>query len=304
MTPAEEMAARTSRAVLWYGLALLWALDAALALTPNLALDQIDMVLMGGFGQPAWYLQFVSNTVYYWVYHAHVAGLLVAVEFSVQAAIALMLALFRGRRLGRSGLWLSIGWALLVWVMAEWMGGLWAGMSFWTGAPGSAVLYIFAAVMLLRPAGGPGHLRRALGCWWLLGALLQAAPAWWRRHTLSTAIRANLVVTPSSWRTLPIQWLVHQAASHPAAVNAALAAAMLAVGASSLLGRSPWAVAPAGAWALLLWWWGENLGGLLGGIATDPNTGPLWLLLAVSAWWPVGKRAPRAPASLEKPMSP
>lgn len=288
---------RGGRAVLWYGLALLWALDAVLALTPHLALDQIDLVLMGGFGQPAWYVQFVSSTVYYWVYHARVAGLLVAVEFAIQAAIALMLALFAGRRLGRVGLMLSIGWALLVWVMAEWMGGLWAGLSFWTGGPGSALLYIYIALVLLRPAGG--SLRQALGRWWLVGALLQAAPAWWAGRALSTAMRANLVMTPVSWRTLPIAWLVHQAASHPAAVNATLIAAMLAVGAASLFGRTRWAAVPAGVLALLLWWWGENLGGLLGGIATDPNTGPVWLLLALSAWWPdraaAGEKSGRQP---------
>ena len=37
--------------------------------------------------------------------------------------------------------------------------------------------------------------------------------------------------------------------------------------------------------ALVIWVFGENFGGLLTGQATDPNTGPLLILLAV-AYWP------------------
>ena len=270
-------------AVLWYGLAGLWAADALLALTPHMAVDQIDIVLMGGFGQPAWYIALISNTVYYWLYHAHLAPLLVAIAFVIQAAIALLMALGRHRRAGRAALALSLGWALVVWVMAEWMGNLWVGMSFWTGAPGSALLYALAAVVLLRPAWFQGRLAQVLGVGWGIGALLQAAPDWWGGSALSTAMRANLVVTPASWRTLPIQWLVNQAAAHPALVNGLLVVVMGAVAGALLAHGRPWTLWLVVGFLCLLWWWGENLGGLFGGIATDPNTGPVWILLGVSS---------------------
>ena len=274
-----------SSAVLWYGLAALWAVDALLALTPHMAIDQIDMVLMGGFGQPAWYIGLISNGVYYWLYHAGLAPLLAATEFGMQAGIAGMLVLGRGRRLGRAALWLSLGWALLLWVMAEWMGNLWVGVSFWTGGPGSALLYAFGAVVLLTPAWFRGRLARVLGAAWAMGAVLQAAPAWWTGTALATAMRANLVLTPVSWRTGPIGWLVREAAVHPAWVNGLLVASMLAVAAILVRHQGPWALALVVGFLCLLWWWGENLGGLFGGIATDPNTGPVWILLVVSTRW-------------------
>lgn len=270
-------------AVLWYGLAGLWAVDAFLALTPHMAVDQIDIVLMGGFGQPGWYIGFISNSVYYWLYHARLASLLVTIEFVVQAAIALLLALGHHRRVGRVALSLSLGWALVLWVMAEWMGNLWAGMSFWTGAPGSALLYAFGAVVLLRPEWFRGRFAQVLGVAWGIGALVQAAPAWWRGSALATAMRANLVVTPVSWRTLPIQWLVREAALHPALVNGLLVAVMASVAGILVAHRRPWTLWLVVGFLCLLWWWGENLGGLVGGIATDPNTGPVWILLVVSA---------------------
>lgn len=232
--------ARDGPAVLWYGLAGLWAADALLALTPHMAVDQIDIVLMGGFGQPGWYINLISNSVYYWLYRARLASLLVTIEFVVQAGVALMLTLGRHRRVGRAALLLSLGWALVVWVMAEWMGNLWAGMSFWTGAPGSALLYAFGAVVLLNPPWLRGRLRRVLGIGWAIGALLQAAPAWWTGTALATATRANLVVTPVSWRTLPIQWLVSEAAVQPALVNGLLVAWMIAVAGILVAHRRPW----------------------------------------------------------------
>jgi hypothetical protein len=56
------------------------------------------------------------------------------------------------------------------------------------------------------------------------------------------------------------------------------------------------------AWFVLVWWLGENFGGLAGGVATDPNSGPLWMLLAVSAWMPVTRAAPEPAVS--PPLSP
>ncbi len=48
--------------------------------------------------------------------------------------------------------------------------------------------------------------------------------------------------------------------------------------------------------ALVIWVFGENFGGLLTGQATDPNTGPLLILLAV-AYWP-GQETNCSPPSM------
>jgi hypothetical protein len=49
-------------------------------------------------------------------------------------------------------------------------------------------------------------------------------------------------------------------------------------------------------------WIAEGLGGLFGGVGTDPNSGPLLALLAV-AFWPLASRAAAAPAAAVQPES-
>ena len=71
-----------------------------------------------------------------------------------------------------------------------------------------------------------------------------------------------------------------------------LAGACVVIAAGVLLrprpGR-PWSSPP---WpALAIWIVGENFGAMLTGMATDPNTGPLLILLA-AAYWPL-RRARR-----------
>jgi hypothetical protein len=62
---------------------------------------------------------------------------------------ALLIFPFRNA-IARFGLWLSIAWALIVWVFGEGFGGLFTGMAtFYTGAPGSALLYLALALCLL-----------------------------------------------------------------------------------------------------------------------------------------------------------
>ncbi len=93
---------------------------------------------------------------------------------------------------------------------------------------------------------------------------------------------------------------------HGALVSWAFAA-VLAVLAAAVFLPVPARRAVLGAGAVLavaVWTLGQGFGGLLTGMATDPNSGPL-LLLAVAAYWPVHAAttarapatAPRAPAA-------
>ena len=49
--------------------------------------------------------------------------------------------------------------------------------------------------------------------------------------------------------------------------------------------------------AAAIWILTENLGGILTGTGTDPNTGPLLILLA-AAYWPLPPRQRKIPATL------
>jgi hypothetical protein len=82
--------------------------------------------------------------------------------------------------------------------------------------------------------------------------------------------------------------------SHGAAVSIALAVACLAI-AAGILSRvtARPALLLSVVLALGIWVFGENFGGLLTGQATDPNTGPLLILLA-AAYWPATPSARQA----------
>jgi hypothetical protein len=47
--------------------------------------------------------------------------------------------------------------------------------------------------------------------------------------------------------------------------------------------------------SVLIWVFGQNLGELFTNGATDPNSGPLLVLLALAYWRPAGSRATTAP---------
>lgn len=301
-----------TRTVLWWGLGFLWLVDGLLSLQPHMPMDQLDIILMGGWDQPAWYLNFLSNHVVTWIYQNHWAGYLDGLVLAIQLGLAGAFWLGRERRWGRAALYVSLGWALVVWVLAEWMGSLFAGMSFLTNGPGSVVLYAYGAVLLLWPASRFGsarflrRLRQTLGGWWILAAMLQALPGWWAPGALAEQIRANLVLTPVSDRTAPIAWAVRMAGLHPVAGNLVVVMLMLAVGLGIVLRPDHRGTMLAALlWFAAVWWVGENLGGLFGGVSTDPNTGPVWMLLAVALWAPlwVGARGAR-PAVAGDPGDP
>jgi hypothetical protein len=142
----------------------------------------------------------------------------------------------------------SAAWSLAVWWLGEGLGGLLAGQaSPVNGAPGAVLLYALLAV-LLWPADRdhPGRDHPA------------PFPA---AHAASALARHGL----------------------PAAIL--LAAVLTALAVAIYLPRrlAPAALAAALVVAALLWL-AQGLGGILTGSATDPDTGPLLALLALSFW--------------------
>lgn len=83
--------------------------------------------------------------------------------------------------------------------------------------------------------------------------------------------------------------------THAAAVTAALAAAFVLAGAGVFVPpvtRAALVIAVLA--ALIIWSAGEHFGGILTGQATDPNSGPLLILLA-AAFWPARRPYLRQP---------
>lgn len=102
----------------------------------------------------------------------------------IQILIAALLILPLNDRAQRFGLWLSIAWAFIVWLFGEGLGLLFTGnATFYTGAPGSALLYLILALCLLY--SWEKKLPTVPGTIFLLGAILNLMPMFWQPTMLS-----------------------------------------------------------------------------------------------------------------------
>jgi hypothetical protein len=124
---------------------------------------------------------------------------------------------------------------------------------------------------------------------WLLMGAMWLLPA----NSSPNAVGRALVAAPSG-----VHWLASlqrsvgaAAAGHGWWIAIGLAAVSATVAIGVLLGRLERPLlAIAGLVALGYWVLGEGFGGVLTGQATDPNTGPLLVLLCASLW-PVARHA-------------
>ena len=196
---------------------------------------------------------------------------------TIQLALAVGL-LFRAT--ARAALAGTVVWALSVWWLGEGLGGVFTtAASPLTGAPGAAVLYALLAVLAWpggreeRPgrsvADGSPLGRYAKLAWLLLWTGMACA------HGHDGEIRR---------RSRPV---------------IAFTAAFAAVAAGVLVpGLTRPALVVAAVAAVVIWVTGEQFGAILTGQATDPNTGPLLILIA-AAFWPLrGHDRLREPAAL------
>lgn len=284
------------RRTLQLGLAALWMLDAVLQLQPMMFTRSFGtgMLLPTAQGNPrvvaapmAWAVAMVG----------HNPQLADAGFAAVQLLVALGIA---WRPTVRPALTLSVVWGLVVWWFGEGLGGLFAGTATpVTGAPGAALLYVLLAV-LLWPHPEPGDGRSAaetrLGrvparatwvlLWGGLGALTVANLAASRQ--VASALLAQTPGQPP-WLAELDRWAASAFAHQGPPVMVGLCLALFLVAASTLLPRT-WSGAGLALAALLavgIWMVGEDFGGILSGSGTDPNSGPL-LLLLILAYWPRG----------------
>ena len=292
---ADRESAGPRRAV-QIALGVVWLLDAALQFQPYMFSKMFPAMMLspsGMGGQPA----FVSGPV---LGAARLFSSAPAAWNALFATIQLVLAIgLLCRPAVRAALAGTVVWALAVWWLGEGLGGLFtAAADPLTGAPGAVLLYAFLAVLLwparattpgARTPGtnAPGvtalratvprvsiadgsplgrYARLAwLVLWGTLALLILRAPASAAPLTAAGGSRAVLVIIGL-------------------AVAFGLAAAGLLVPATARA-----AVLIAAVAAAFVWVAGEHFGSLFSGSATDPNSGPLLLLIA-AAFWPRRQR--------------
>jgi hypothetical protein len=181
------------------------------------------------------------------------------------------------------------------------------GASPLNGAPGAVILYALAAVLLWpsdRPGGQPSDLRtptpfpaaRAVGAhaaralWlvlWLSLAYFTLIPVNRAPQALNGMIGGMASGNPG-WLSALVRGAASLVAGQGLAASTVLAVVLVVIGVGVYL---PPAAARASlvlaiAVSLVIWVFAEALGSILAGGATDPNSGPLLVLLALAYWPP------------------
>lgn len=196
----------------------------------------------------------------------------------------------------------SIPWSLGVWWVGEGLGGVLNGTADPVmGAPGAVMIYALLAVLLWpTDRDGPFEAARPFGATpaRLLWLLLWGSLAWF---AIGPAVNRTAQATHNmiaAMATGEPGWLAsldRNAASLFAgqgttvAVILAVALGLVAVGVFLPVPAARAALVLAVVIAAFIWVVGENFGAILAGSGTDPNTGPLLVLLA-AAYWPAARR--------------
>ena len=300
MTPRRDAGpGRVSARTVQIGLGILWLLDGLLQLQPKMFGPDFanQVILPTAEGQPG----SVSSTITHMAHLIAVQPALVnAIFASVQILIGIGLLI---RQTVRPALALSFAWALGVWALGEGFGMLFTGMaSPLTGAPGAALLYTVIGLLVwpraTRPASapvvaGPATAEGLLGArggkavWavlWSGMGILWLLPANRAPGSITGAI-SGAVASEPGWLAHVQLSVAHSIGGGGGSVAVACAVASFVIGLGPLLGRHTTVFLVAGAaLALDYWVFGEAFGQPFSGIATDPNSGPLLVLLALALY--------------------
>ncbi len=269
-----------ARRILYWGFGGLWILAGLLQAQPAMSTEFAPHYLVPNLnGQPFWLFKLMESGVVLWARHP-IFWDTVAVWLQLGIGVAVIWG--REKRLGRVALWVAMAWAFWVWVMGEGIGGLLIpGENSWlAGAPGAALLYGLASGLLLIPVQKftvprvKRRIARGFSFLWGLLLLLQLWPrdGYWTGQVLASATLSMAKMPQPAWISAPVYATAGLMAKHPALINAlvVLALALLTIWWAIRPGRAvAWTTA---CWVVLTWALCQDYG-VLGGLATDPNTG-------------------------------
>jgi hypothetical protein len=280
--------------VIQVALGVIWLADGALQLQPFMfSLSWLrNLISSNALAQPP----IIHDTIVAFVDFAMPLHVFWNAGFAL-VQILIGLGLIISRRTVRPALVLSIGWTFMEWVVGEGLGLLFMGTaSPLTGAPGAVLLYalIGALVWPVGPTSASGDAGAVAGdlaarvAWallWLLLAGLMLLPF----NSAPNATRYTFAAAAAFIGSGPLAAvdtaLADLTAGRGLLVSAVAAMMLAAVG---LLVLIDWhrnaALAAGAAIGAFLFLTSEFLGGILTGYGTDPNTGPLLVLLAASLW--------------------
>lgn len=276
-------------------LGIIWLVDGVLQFQPYMfTKDFATNILAGvGQGQPAFVAQSVAAMAQFLTPHIAFWN---AIFATIQVLIGVGLLL---PRTVKAALAVSFGWVVLVWWLAEAFGQMLGGSAtIVSGAPGAVLLYGLIGALVWptdgskevsASAGGPfGDFggRILLAGVWIIDAVLQFLPDNHAKGALSSAITAGASGEPGLLASIS-NHVGHAIQGRGTLVAIILGFAEVAIGLGALGRRPNIALLSGAALALVIWVVGQDLGGILTGQGTDPNAGPLYILLALTCYqWP------------------
>jgi cytochrome oxidase Cu insertion factor (SCO1/SenC/PrrC family) len=291
-------------------LGLIWLLDGALQLQSFMYSNGfISALKTNEAGQLHW----LANSIDWAANIAHTnLGLFNTLFALTQVLIGIGLLC---RRTVKPSLAVSIAWTLAVWWFGEGCGMIFAGTANpLTGAPGAALLYALIAVLVWpssRPAGllSVRDARFAWGALWLGMAYLWLLPV----NSSANATFNAIMMSPTGMvPKAGMTWLTRvQGQAEVAAHGNGEVIALVAAGVSLTIGLAVWLnwrprlfLALAIVLNLGYWVLGQSFGGIIyTGNATDPNAGPLFVLLAAVMCSLTPVVAPGWPRALARPAA-
>ena len=307
-----------ARKLLRLGFGWLWIFDGLLQLQSGMPLGMPDGVIRpAASSSPVWLRALVDYGATLWSRHpVMVAASVVWIQLGVGI---LLLVAPRGWWSRWAGL-AAVGWALVVWVFGEALGGILApGASWLFGAPGAAVFYAVAGVLLALPDGAwsGGRVGRLVlrvgGVFFLVMAVLQAWPGrgFWQGAEGKASAGSLLLMVKQMAQTSQPAFLVdvlhafgHLDASHGWAVNLVVVGALAVIGLALCTASVPlmrpalWAAVAlcTATWVLV-----QDLG-FLGGVGTDPNSMVPLVLVLASGFLAVVRPAEAVRRETEQPV--
>jgi cytochrome oxidase Cu insertion factor (SCO1/SenC/PrrC family) len=278
-----------ARRLLRISFGLIWIFDGILQAQSSMPLGMAPQVMKpAAAASPGWVQHLVNAVASTWSYHPIAAP---AAAVWIQIGIGVwLLAAPRGKWSRMAGL-ASVGWGLIVWVFGEAFGGIFApGLTWAFGAPGAALFYCAAGILIAGPERwwSSPRLGRAvlstMGLFFVGMAVLQAWPGrgFWQGQTphlatpgtLSGMVHQMSQTSEPNFLSSMVAGFASFDAAHGWAVNLFLVVALAAIGATFLTGRPRivrYGVAAGVVLCLADWVLVEDFG-FLGGVGTDPNS--------------------------------
>jgi len=301
--PAQPAAARLdARGALRLALAGIWLLDGVLQYQSFMYSKAFGQMIGGTAGSnPSIIARPITWNATLVEHHLVLINTIFA---TIQVLLGLGIAF---RPTVRLALAASIAWAIGVWWFGEGLGGILDGAaSPLNGAPGAVVIYALLAVLLWpadRETSAPFTAARAVGAhaaralWlvpWLSLAYFALTPANRAPQALNGMIAAMENGQPG-WLSAIDRGAASLVKGQGLAASIALAVALVVIAVAVYLPKpaARAALVLAIVVSLVIWVVGEGFGMILAGGATDPNSGLLLMLLALT-YWPAGTAVTRA----------